>query len=673
MAHSHPEDVDALRAKLKALGYLDAGVDRFVLAPVRAGRSFWQIALRACLRMGVLGGLLLGVSGGIAVAARLPGLVTGARDALVLAAMLAVAFGAAISLAALLVIAAAARAVRWLGPAPAVSRRARPLALTVGALVGAACLAYLTLWWQAAGDASAWWITTAALLMATVISALLAHATTTIAQVVVAGTTPGRDVTPRRRLSLRASAAMAGVGAALVAGTIALAPSTPARDPVPPALTVVPTGIRLVVVAIDGYDAELAGRHEPGPTVPALARTRALMPRMSSDPAREWTTIATGWPAERHGVTALEVRRIAGLEGQMPASTPASSWTSAVAAAADLLRLTRPALNTGVIRREKTFWEVAAQAGLRTVAVNWWTSWPAGEHDGTVLSERAVLRLQAGGALAGEMAPASLYPDLEARWPDLSARARDIAHGVLATRDLPADAPLTGDVPADSGIPDAVTGALLEAATLDAQQYVLLDALLGADIDLATIYLPGLDILTNRLRHLGASQGATSVVLGSADAVHRYYLWLGRLLASLRRQPPRGSVPAADSRETVAGRAHVLWIVGHPGRSSAQGRAMLGTDLPADSPAGESDELTQATLFDVAPTILRALGVPLSRELPGHPLWGPAPTAAGAGNGPEAPAVATYGRRGATRTAAAGPATLDEEMRERLRSLGYVQ
>lgn len=100
---------------------------------------------------------------------------------------------------------------------------------------------------------------------------------------------------------------------------------------------------------------------------------------------------------------------------------------------------------------------------------------------------------------------------------------------------------------------------------------------------------------------------------------------------------------------------------------------MLGTDLPADSPAGESDELTQATLFDVAPTILRALGVPLSRELPGHPLWGPAPTAAGAGNGPEAPAVATYGRRGTTRTAAAGPATLDEEMRERLRSLGYVQ
>ena len=111
MAPPEP-DVDALRAKLRALGYLDAGVDRFVLAPARAGRSLPHIALRASLRIGVLAGLLLGPSGALAAAVRVPGLLTGARDVVVFATMLAVTFGAAVSLAAFLAIVLAARAVR---------------------------------------------------------------------------------------------------------------------------------------------------------------------------------------------------------------------------------------------------------------------------------------------------------------------------------------------------------------------------------------------------------------------------------------------------------------------------------------------------------------------------------------------------------------------------------
>src|SRR6476469_6386099 len=86
------ERIDELRQQLRALGYLDAGVDRFVLGPVREARGPVTLAARAGIRVGLLAGLLLGPAAAVGLAARVPGLVSGARDAAVLAAYLAVLF-----------------------------------------------------------------------------------------------------------------------------------------------------------------------------------------------------------------------------------------------------------------------------------------------------------------------------------------------------------------------------------------------------------------------------------------------------------------------------------------------------------------------------------------------------------------------------------------------------
>ena len=77
--------VDELRQRLRALGYLDAGVDRFVLAPAHGARGAAAIALLASIRIGVLGGMLLGPAAALGVAAQLPGLVSSVRDGVVMA------------------------------------------------------------------------------------------------------------------------------------------------------------------------------------------------------------------------------------------------------------------------------------------------------------------------------------------------------------------------------------------------------------------------------------------------------------------------------------------------------------------------------------------------------------------------------------------------------------
>src|SRR6187431_674239 len=91
--------VDELRQQLRSLGYLDAGVDRFVLGAARDRRGPIGVALRASARVGLVGGALLGPAAAIGLGARLPGLVSGARDAIVLALYFALFFAVAVAIA----------------------------------------------------------------------------------------------------------------------------------------------------------------------------------------------------------------------------------------------------------------------------------------------------------------------------------------------------------------------------------------------------------------------------------------------------------------------------------------------------------------------------------------------------------------------------------------------
>src|SRR5205814_1767461 len=212
----------------------------------------------------------------------------------------------------------------------------------------------------------------------------------------------------------------------------------------------------------------------------------------TSDPARAWTTIATGVAPAVHGVHAIESRRVPGLQGRLAAG--AGPVAAAVAAATDLVRLTRPAVASRDERRAKTVWEVAEEAGLRTAVVNWWATWPAPPNGGVVISDRALLRLEQGGPLDAEIAPASLYEPLRSAWPGIRDRARAAASRIQV------------DDPSARAI-------LARSAELDATVVGMLDALPGPARDLDVVYLPGLDIAQHALlaRRDGAADSASAL------------------------------------------------------------------------------------------------------------------------------------------------------------------
>jgi hypothetical protein len=291
-----------------------------------------------------------------------------------------------------------------------------------------------------------------------------------------------------------------------------------------------------------------------------------------------------------------------------------------------LLQLTRPSIASGTERREKTFWEVAAAAGLRTVVVNWWATWPAVSANGVVLSDRATLRLEHGGPLDAEIAPASLYPTLEARWPELRGRAATLAANALSgIRMSAADAPV-----------------LRRSAELDALILVLAADVTSTKDDLAAVYLPGLDIAQRAVASDNPSDRSATP--------DTYYVVLDALLTPVI-QPAAGEA---------------VFIVTTPGRAGDA----AGGRLAARGDAFRAGASVSATDTDVAATVLYALGLPISRTLAGQPLV----KLFNESFARQYPVryVATYGP---PRTGAAerNGQPLDQEMIDRLRSLGYVR
>ena len=637
-----------LRERLRSLGYLNASVDRFVLGGAANRRSAATLAAGASVRIGLLAGLLLGPAGAIGLASKLPELITSLTDALVMAAYLAVMFGVTAAIASFAVILPAGLFAQSLATSASFSVKARRVAAGAGSVIFLACLAYLTLWWRAAVTTSSTptpLFSAAVLGVAVTISLVLGHVVMVTALAFVArldlGDAPAAALGPGVPFSswnvTLPLAGVAFVGAAAL--LFATAPSSTSL-PSAPALTVVPTGQRVIVIAIDGVDVALLDRLRAASALPAFSRLlaagAAAMPSdPDRDPARVWTTIATGQPPERHGISSLEGRQLAGVEGRL---RPTSRIGALVAGATDLIRLTRPSIASGSERRIPAFWEVAARAGLRTSVIQWWATWPAsenGEDAGTVLSDRALLRLEQGGALDAEIAPAALYAALESDWPARRARARARAQAAV-----PADAPTE------------ISSIIARSAALDATIADLSAGAALANVDLQVVYLPGLDIAQHGLFAAdgAAAAAAPSAIAARVRAIERYYQFLDTILADLTR----------GQRAVV--------LVTQPGRVDAPGPGLLAlSGAPARTAATGQAETTSTS---IAETVLYLLGVPVASDLAGRL---PASLIAEPFlNAHPVRIVPSYGvRRAAPRRATGQP--LDQEMIDRMRSLGYVK
>jgi hypothetical protein len=353
------------RERLRELGYLQGSVERFVFRRALAGTARLLVPLAAA------GALGAAVAESAAVCASQFRYAQSPAAAVLLFGQLFLAAIVPSAVFAALLSAVAGRSRRPGGGA------------AVAGLASAG--AVLALWvagiWRLGADRPAvallWGVPVA-------LAALLLGAITRATFLARAFASSGRlPETPRRAILLFA------VAGALSAAALLLVTRRGPPAPEPPLPS--PRSTPVVVVGVDGTALD--------PRVPAdaaLGRVLAggavaVWPARAASPAEIWTDLATGVPASRHGVRALEWVRPAGLPPLRP--PPGASWyLRGVGLAAGLV--SRAPVSAWE-RRSPAFWEVAASAGLPSAAVGWWASgpWPGA----AVVENREVLARASDG------------------------------------------------------------------------------------------------------------------------------------------------------------------------------------------------------------------------------------------------------------------------------------
>jgi hypothetical protein len=613
-----PKPVEEVRERLRQLGYLDSGLDRFVLADAASAVSPLRASWSAAVRVGVAGGLLLGVTLALGAAMLDPRLRAAPADLAVLAAYLvalaAVVLGAVAFAAGLLV----ARAGRVRVPSA-------DLARNVGLGLALAALAYLALWWRSHAIAAPAPVQALAAVVALGLALALARFGS-LAAVAVLSAGGGSDRLPRAPLSRHHVVRLLALSVVLFAAGLAVLASAGKTQATPAAeFVVIPTGARVRVIGIDGLSFALAERAMHDGSMPRLAAlvARSAHARLRAEPepvpALVWTTIATGRGPEAHGIVSTGARRIAGMRTPMDVDE-GNRLLRAVTAATDVLRLTRRTPATSALRAVKTFWNVASEKGLRVGVVNWWATWPADAVNGYVVSDRAFFKLERGEA-----------PDRDTYPPEAFASLKPLAA-----------------LPVADPRPEVRRARAIDA--FYARASAQLRGRKPPDVD--ALYLPGLDIATMQL--LGDTAGLDVATLGErVTAVRAYCAWLDEVLDELVRETPLGDA---------------LVIVADPGRQARGTPGESGGLLILSGAPFAAGDLGVVGERDVAPTIAHLSGLAVSAELEGRVLESalapPFRTAHPVRR------VAIWGTRATPR---APESAFDREMLEELRSLGYIQ
>jgi hypothetical protein len=320
----------------------------------------------------------------------------------------------------------------------------------------------------------------------------------------------------------------------------------------------IPASRRVALVAVDGLTWDIyRARADLAKALPSAYAVASLRGRSTTE---RWASLGTGVKTYLHGVRAVEGVRLRG-GGHLLQSVSASDVV--LRDLAEMVSMARLEPLPPTVRRRDFVWEIFAARGVPSVAVNWWTS--ADSHTDALdsIGQTSIFAMS-GSRMTG--AAFALHVDAEA-----SQR-------------------------------------LLRGDDVDQARF-------------ATVYLPALDIVLNRL-NIDPSE---------------------KLIASVRVLDGVIATIAA-----LRARGFDVIVAGMPG-DNQNVEGVVASTLPLAA---------STTPFDIAPTLCSLMGFPPSNEMSGRTLAGTEP-----------PRIETYGAR----TTSAPSAKVNEEYYENLKSLGYIR
>jgi predicted AlkP superfamily pyrophosphatase or phosphodiesterase len=409
--------------------------------------------------------------------------------------------------------------------------------------------------------------------------------------------------------------------------------SPPAEDPEPGAG-------RVLLVGIDGAAPRLVEPMLGSGALPNLAglAERGVYEKLRShrpiESPRIWTSMATGMLPPRHGILSFGYRDAEG----------------------------RHRLFSSAERKVPALWNLLSEAGRSVGVVNWWNTYPVEPVDGVVISDHLLARDLIGRRVITGAEPEDRGP---IAWP---AAWADRVADILAD-----DRPLT---PLANPFADPERFPLWTLPERLAERYendadvVRLARAIEGEIrpDVMMVFLPGIDRVSHSLWAAIEPESAYAEPMPmteesratSAESLRAYYRYTDALLGLLLEPyGPRDLVLVVSDHGFEPGQKLAFLTGVHDTEASLDGvvfAAGPGVVARSDGP--------QSSVNDVTPTVLAWLGLPVARDMDGHP----APFL----RAERVARIDSYGAR-ADGPPEPRPSGAEEDILEELESLGYIE
>jgi hypothetical protein len=359
-----------------------------------------------------------------------------------------------------------------------------------------------------------------------------------------------------------------------------------------------------------------------------------------------WASIATGKVPMKHGILDFFVK-----QGQKERQAARARGDSA--AARD------DAAVTSNLWRARPIWDILGSLGKKVCVVGWWTTWPAQPVNGTLVTDYVQYDLNAWGGRSTRRT----YPEtLDTLVAKLRVRPEDVSWAELFQFVAPVDT---------TKITDRQKSLLRDLRWIYAADMTFYR--LGMHLyrtqkpDFMTVYFRGVDEMSHIYWDIDLP-GHFQPTLTDAEyqwlktLIPNYYVFTDRLVGNLMKE-------AGPKTDVILTSDHGF-VGGGPGVMAHKADGIVFGMGPGINKGGN---ISGATVLDITPTVLALFGLPTAKDMDGRPIEDML-TPSVMKRVAKDTRLTTYETprpKGGTEEPLRSP--VDDELRERLRSLGYIQ
>ncbi len=384
---------------------------------------------------------------------------------------------------------------------------------------------------------------------------------------------------------------------------------------------------------------------------------------------RIWNSIATGLTPQDHGIMDFMVYRIPGTSKFIRNFPPLLSIVEASYAFPAM-----PA--TSEMRKAHALWDIASAAGISCGVVGWWATWPASKINGFMVSDRIIYSrfnmMEAGEELnMGQTYPPALFDDLkDSLFTPLevaSHKAREFLSDIK-TADL--------DLSTSSMHPQ--TQFLIGLAGMETYHRIGNELYRRFKPRLFCIYYEGIDSVSHFFyRQYDPSSFGNKPGEFTREQrllIPRYYAYQDAILDELLEAiaPNTAVILCSDHGFQPANPQADTYFLFRRFPTHSGLHHPYGFFIAADTgDILKDDQIVHgASIYDIPVTVLYLLGIPPAEDMPGR-LLREAISAEYLDKHPLS-RIASYGRRQAI-IDLPQPSLADDQIRERLKGLGYLK